>query len=209
MLAVMDTKRRSITKGITWRALAMTDTVLLAFIFTGSLTAALSIGGIELITKVIWYYFHERLWLHIPAEHEDFPRLSKWLGHERKTRSFIKAVSWRFFGAIDTTVISFVITGHLGVSGAIGGTELITKILLYYLHDRAWSHVQWGKRAAPAVSPHDAPSASVLKDLFDYLRRQYHIGAVVVYAVACILFVLTSATIVYGIHSALGEYSVR
>lgn len=194
----MDAHRRSVVKGATWRLLATVDTVLLSLIFTGSFTVALSIGGLELITKVFWYYAHERLWLRIPGEHDRFPSVEKWLGHDKQTRSVIKAFSWRFFGALDTFFISLIITGHVGVSGAIGGTELITKVFLYYLHDRAWLHVRWGKHQvhAPVAGP-----VSRFKELTEVFRRHYHISVAVAYGVACVLFVAISAFVIYGLHS--------
>ena len=60
-------------------------------------------------------------------------------------RSLAKAISWRMTGSIDTFVISYILTGHVGVAGSIAGVELITKIALYYLHERAWSFISWGR----------------------------------------------------------------
>ena len=197
----MDTHRRSVVKGLTWRALAMTDTVLLALIFTGSLNTALSIGGLELITKVVWYYLHERLWVWIPSEHERYPRLEQWLGRSRQTRSIVKAVSWRFFGAVDTFLIALFFTGEVGVSSAIGGAELFTKIILYYLHDRAWSHVHWGKHHDPAHTT----NTSRLKDLVEVFRHHYRIGAAVFYGILCVLFIFVSAGIIYGLNELVNH----
>jgi uncharacterized membrane protein len=64
---------------------------------------------------------------------------------EAHTRSFIKAVSWRATGSVDTFVISLFITGKFGLAGAIASVEVITKIILYYLHERAWAIIPWGK----------------------------------------------------------------
>ena len=57
------TKTRSILKTISWRILASTDTFLLTWLVTGSYTAGLTVSGLEVITKMILYYFHERAWL--------------------------------------------------------------------------------------------------------------------------------------------------
>ena len=68
-------------------------------------------------------------------------------------RSILKAVSWRIVGTIDTIVISYLLTGHIRTALLIGGTEVITKISLYYLHERAWAQLplgtmrKWLKRA--------------------------------------------------------------
>src|ERR1051325_3738584 len=57
---------------------------------------------------------------------------------ERHRRSLVKAVSWRLTGTLDTFIISFIVTGHFKIAGSIAATELLTKIGLYYLHERAW-----------------------------------------------------------------------
>lgn len=58
----MNKKRRSVAKAVTWRCVATTDTVIIAWIITGKLTVGLSIGGIEVFTKMLLYYLHERVW---------------------------------------------------------------------------------------------------------------------------------------------------
>ena len=72
----------------------------------------------------------------------------KWFfgGNEAHTRSFAKAITWRLTGSIDTFIISFVVTNRLVLAGSIAATELITKIVLYYLHERAWNAIPWGRR---------------------------------------------------------------
>jgi len=67
-------------------------------------------------------------------------------GREAHSRSLAKAVSWRITGTIDTFVISFIITGRITLAGSIAGTELLTKILLYYFHERIWAAIQWGAK---------------------------------------------------------------
>ena len=58
----MEKRRRSIMKTITWRILATATTVLLVFIFTGNLMISTSVGTLELLTKILMYYVHERIW---------------------------------------------------------------------------------------------------------------------------------------------------
>ncbi len=65
---------------------------------------------------------------------------------ESQSRSLAKAVSWRVTGTIDTFVISAIVTGKLTVAGSIAATELFTKILLYYFHERMWAAVSWGRQ---------------------------------------------------------------
>jgi uncharacterized membrane protein len=67
-------------------------------------------------------------------------------GREGHVRSFIKAVSWRTVGTIDTFIISFFVTGKVSIAGSIASIEVITKILIYYLHERVWAIVPWGQQ---------------------------------------------------------------
>jgi uncharacterized membrane protein len=69
-------------------------------------------------------------------------------GHETHSRSFVKAASWRALGSIDTFLLSWFFTGSTKAAGAIAGTEIITKIALYYFHERVWSSIHWGAERA-------------------------------------------------------------
>jgi len=53
-------------------------------------------------------------------------------------KSAAKAVSWRLVGAVDTFVLSFLVTGKAGAAVGIVGLEVMTKTVLYYGHERAW-----------------------------------------------------------------------
>ena len=65
---------------------------------------------------------------------------------ETAVRSLLKAYSYRCCGTLTTIVISYVITGELIVSLAIGATEMILKPFIYWCHERAWSRVNWGRK---------------------------------------------------------------
>ncbi len=65
--------------------------------------------------------------------------------HEKRYRSIVKAVSWRLTGTIDTIVISFLISGKIGIAISIGFVELFTKIALYYCHERLWNRISFGR----------------------------------------------------------------
>lgn len=69
----------------------------------------------------------------------------KWDLNESRSRSLAKAISWRITGTLDTFIISWLITGQLSLAGAIAVTEVITKIILYWLHERGWNKISWGK----------------------------------------------------------------
>ncbi len=64
---------------------------------------------------------------------------------EKVKRSLVKTVSWRVVGTIDTVLIAWLITGTLTLAFSIGAIELISKLVLYYFHERAWNKIKWGK----------------------------------------------------------------
>jgi uncharacterized membrane protein len=64
---------------------------------------------------------------------------------EPHSRSLAKAVSWRIAGSLDTLVLSLIFTGSLKLAGSIAGTEMVTKVILYYLHERAWARLGGGR----------------------------------------------------------------
>jgi uncharacterized membrane protein len=65
--------------------------------------------------------------------------------HEKPYRSIVKAFSWRLTGTLDTIVISFLISGRMKIALSIGVVELFTKLTLYYLHERAWNRIPFGR----------------------------------------------------------------
>ncbi len=69
--------------------------------------------------------------------------------HEKPYRSVVKAISWRTVGTIDTIVVSYFITGNLVMAASIGTIEVITKMALYYFHERAWNKISFGRVKEP------------------------------------------------------------
>ena len=59
---IIETKTRSLAKGITWRITATLTTVVLVYIFFGKLEMAAAVGGIEVFLKLFLYFLHERAW---------------------------------------------------------------------------------------------------------------------------------------------------
>jgi|TARA_A100000172_G_scaffold79017_1_gene65330 uncharacterized membrane protein len=55
-----------------------------------------------------------------------------------KKRHILKTITWRIVGTLDTFLLSWLITGSIKLGAAIGAVEIITKMVLYYLHERAW-----------------------------------------------------------------------
>lgn len=64
---------------------------------------------------------------------------------DRPIRSLAKALSWRVTGSLDTILLSWFFTQDVAVAMAIGLTEVLTKMVLYYLHERAWNRISLGR----------------------------------------------------------------
>ena len=144
-------RKRSVAKTFLWRGIATTDTIIISRVITGSWTEGLAIGVIEVFTKMILYYFHERAWSTSDWGLGD----SDAAGHANRKRSVAKTFLWRGIATTDTIIISRVITGSWTEGLAIGVIEVFTKMVLYYFHERAWSASDWGLEDpdAPDVSP--------------------------------------------------------
>ena len=67
-------------------------------------------------------------------------------GFEAHRRSMSKSITWRLLASFDTFIVSFLITQRLVLAGSIAGAEILTKLALYYLHERVWAVVPFGLR---------------------------------------------------------------
>jgi uncharacterized membrane protein len=82
-------------------------------------------------------------------------------GKESNPRSLVKAISWRTLGSIDTFLLGLFFTHDVKAAGAIASTEVVTKIALYYFHERAWAQFGWGLPALPPTEPPVAASPTI------------------------------------------------
>lgn len=64
---------------------------------------------------------------------------------DSRARSIYKSLTWRLSGSVYTIFAVFILTGNIDHSLAAGGIELIIKMFLYYIHERLWNKIKWGK----------------------------------------------------------------
>lgn len=64
---------------------------------------------------------------------------------ENVKRSLLKTISWRVIGTLDTVLVSYLVTGTIVMALSIGSFEFVSKMLLYFFHERAWNNIKWGK----------------------------------------------------------------
>ena len=62
-----------------------------------------------------------------------------------KARSLVKAISWRVIGTVDTFILAYLITNKPITAASIAGFEVLTKTILYYMHERGWNKIKWGR----------------------------------------------------------------
>ena len=146
-----DSHLRSVFKAVSWHIIGTIDTMVISYFWIGHAGKALGIGGTEVVTKIGLYYLHERAWALVPLgtmrRHSPFPKeepVSQLPLRDSNLRSLLKAVSWRIVGTIDTILVSYFWTGDARKALVIGASEVITKIVLYYLHERAWARIPLG-----------------------------------------------------------------
>ena len=120
------TRKRSFIKAISWRVIGSIDTFILSLIiikfFSNKYTYDLAfyIAALELVTKTVIYYIHERLWNRI--------NIGRIKDKVNRLRSIVKAITWRITASLDTFFISYIITGRF---------DWATSIAVSYTHLRA------------------------------------------------------------------------
>jgi len=66
------------------------------------------------------------------------------MAFETPLRSIVKSISWRIVATVTTISIVYLFTGKADLAFYVGGVEIIAKLLIFFLHDRAWNLTAWG-----------------------------------------------------------------
>lgn len=127
----MSSYKRHLAKTLTWRMVGTIDTIILSWVITGNPLTGLKIGFSEVVTKMLLYYLHERAWFNIGMP-------------DSRKRHLIKTITWRAIGTLDTILLSWFISGNALIGLKIGTFEVVTKMVLYYFHERVWYRINFG-----------------------------------------------------------------
>ena len=127
----MRISKRHILKTISWRCIGTLDTLILSWLISGDLFVGVKISSVEILTKMILYYIHERVWFKSAVKNS-------------KKRHLYKTFSWRFLGTADTVLIGWLISGDPLIGLQIGFAEVISKMILYYFHEKIWYKFKYG-----------------------------------------------------------------
>lgn len=145
---------RSVAKAVSWRVVGTIDTLILSYLlityigpFFGmehssgdALETASYIAITEVATKMVFFFLHERFWAKLAwgVSVKDGKRV------ETLTRTSTKTGTWRVIASLDTMLLAYFFTGNIGTAISIGGLEVFTKLVLYFIHERVWSKLPFG-----------------------------------------------------------------
>lgn len=145
---------RSVLKAVTWRTVGTLDTFLLSYLLItylgplfgssveegAALETASYIAITEVATKFVLYFLHERAW-----------SMTSWGSVSRKgrnrdcmRRTAVKTGLWRTIASLDTFLLAWFFTGNVATALSIGGLEIFSKLILYFLHERIWARLSIG-----------------------------------------------------------------
>ena len=127
----MKISKRHIVKSLSWRFVGTLDTFVFTWLITGDLSDGINISGLTTITKLVWYYIHERFWFNSSIT-------------DSNKRHIIKTFSWRGIGTLDTIFFGWLITGNPFTGLKIGVIESASKMLLYFGHEKLWYKINYG-----------------------------------------------------------------
>lgn len=151
-----DSVKRSMIKAVSWRVVGTIDTFLLSFLIISFLGPLFGLSFIEdggniaqtagyiaiaeVFTKLVIYTVHEQIWTRVKWG------LSVAAGAKPESfaRSSVKTATWRVLASLDTMLLAWFFTGNILTAISIGGFEVITKLFLYFFHERIWLKIQFG-----------------------------------------------------------------
>jgi len=147
---------RSVAKAVSWRVVGTIDTLILSYVIIRYLGPIFGVGeGLsdsdvletasyialtEVITKMVLYFLHERFWARARwgVSVEDCTRV------ETYSRTATKTATWRTIASLDTVLLAWFFTGNIATAVSIGGLEILTKLVLYFIHERVWARLPFG-----------------------------------------------------------------
>ena len=128
---ILNSIKRHLLKSISWRIIGTFDTFLLSYILTGDMSFGLSISGVDFFSKLVLYYFHERIWFKSKIRNTN-------------QRHLFKTFSWRAVGSLITLIVAWAVIGNPLTGFKIGLVETFTKMILYYTHEKIWYRISFG-----------------------------------------------------------------
>ncbi|CAM9300384.1 unnamed protein product [Choristocarpus tenellus] len=136
-----ETNARSVAKALIWRITAAFVTLVSGLVFSGSVKTAMSIVGSDFVSKSGFMFIGERVWNKV-----------KWGQNKQgdsNERSLAKAVLWRVFAAANTLICGTFLAKDFSVASKIAGSDTFFKTGLFFLNERIWNSIKWGRKYEP------------------------------------------------------------
>ena len=136
---IKETHLRTTVKAGVYRTISVTLAILLTMVFGATLEQALKFGAVALLAGMLWFYLYDRVWLFI-RWHRDSE------GKDTKTRSAVKAVLYRIVVILMTAATARAIFTDSNFTAILmAGSQFVSNILIYFVLERVWNRVAWGK----------------------------------------------------------------
>jgi len=133
---------RTLVKTISWRILLTLSHFINGLIVTGSIVTGLKIAGWSAVLNSILYWIHERVWNYLQWNRQPKDGVFFIDGHPRTTT---KMITWRLVVNFSNFFIPYFATGSWGQAGAFFTIAVFVNMTLFYLHERGWNWIKWGK----------------------------------------------------------------
>ncbi len=138
MNTVKETHTRTLAKTIAYRICVILVMFFLTLAFGGTIGQALSFGVVALVIGSAVYYLYERIWLITGWKRNE--------GYDSKWRSLVKAVLYRLVIIVVVMIAArFILTDSNTVAAGLAIAQSVTNIILYYLIERIFNSLEWGK----------------------------------------------------------------
>jgi uncharacterized membrane protein len=133
---------RSVSKTLTVRVCFTLSHILNGFIVTGSWMTGVTIASFAVLINMFLFWGHERIWNWFQWNRKPKDNLFFVDGHPR---TISKSVTWRAIITFNNFMIPFLTTGSWKAALAFLTVATFLNIAVYYLHERAWNLIKWGK----------------------------------------------------------------
>lgn len=139
---------RTLVKVVSWRVLLTISHFVNGLIVTGSIAIGLQIAGWSALINSALYWLHERAWNWLQWNKK--PK-DGWLFLDGHPRTTTKMLTWRAIVNGSNFLIPYFMTGSWGQATAFFTIAVIVNMSLFYIHERLWNRVKWGKQIKDAV----------------------------------------------------------
>ena len=131
----MDTRARSLSKGIIYRIISVVTLAIITYLFTKDLMTVTLVTFISNIVFLFVFYIHERLWLKIKRP------------EGKLARSIAKMFTYiTVCGIAIMSTITYLVTGSLEAMTGITLTYVLIKHIMYVFNELLWDKIKWGDK---------------------------------------------------------------